>query len=605
MQQHISDLLKSIIKTLPEKPGVYQYFNKNNEIIYIGKARNLKKRVSSYFVKQHTSVKTAFLVARIADIKIISVATENDALFLENTLIKQHKPRYNSMLKDDKTYPWICISNEMFPRIFPTRNIIRNGSEYFGPYPSLRTVNTLLELIRNIYPLRSCRLPLTTENIKMKKHQVCLDYHIGNCAAPCEGKQTLDNYLSMIYNVRQIIKGNIKEVLQTLRKEMLQYAETLEFEKAQVVKQKYDRLLQYQSKSVVVSSDITDLDVFSISTSPTDAFVHFMGIINGAIVKSKMMELKKRLDETPEELLGLAIVEMRQQGLSAAHEIIVPFMPDAELNGVLYTIPQRGDKHKLLQLSERNVRLHRTGQEKLQKITDPELHTTRLMTTMQTDLRMNTPPTYIECFDNSNIQGAYPVSSMVVFRNGKPSKKEYRHFNIKTVEGPNDFASMEEVVYRRYHRLLEEKQELPQLIVIDGGKGQLSSALNSLEKLGLKGKITIISIAKRLEEIYFPDDPLPLYIDKTSQTLKIIQQLRDEAHRFGITHHRNRRSKNAFTGEMNAIPGIGKKTIETLLKKYGSLAQIKKASEEELATLVGKSKARILSESLINRLQIR
>ena len=596
MQQHISDLLKSIIKTLPEKPGVYQYFNKNNEIIYIGKARNLKKRVSSYFVKQHTSVKTAFLVARIADIKIISVATENDALFLENTLIKQHKPRYNSMLKDDKTYPWICISNEMFPRIFPTRNIIRNGSEYFGPYPSLRTVNTLLELIRNIYPLRSCRLPLTTENIKMKKHQVCLDYHIGNCAAPCEGKQTLDNYLSMIYNVRQIIKGNIKEVLQTLRKEMLQYAETLEFEKAQVVKQKYDRLLQYQSKSVVVSSDITDLDVFSISTSPTDAFVHFMGITNGAIVKSKMMELKKRLDETPEELLGLAIVEMRQQGLSAAHEIIVPFMPDAELNGVLYTIPQRGDKHKLLQLSERNVRLHRTGQEKLQKITDPELHTTRLMTTMQTDLRMNTPPTYIECFDNSNIQGAYPVSSMVVFRNGKPSKKEYRHFNIKTVEGPNDFASMEEVVYRRYHRLLEEKQELPQLIVIDGGKGQLSSALNSLEKLGLKGKITIISIAKRLEEIYFPDDPLPLYIDKTSQTLKIIQQLRDEAHRFGITHHRNRRSKNALTGEMNAIPGIGKKTIETLLKKYGSLAQIKKAPEEELTTLVGKSKARVLSE---------
>ena len=590
------DNIKNIIKTLPEKPGIYQYFNKNNEIIYIGKARNLKKRVSSYFVKQHTNTKTALLVGKIADIKTISVATENDALFLENALIKQHKPRYNSMLKDDKTYPWICISDEPFPRIFPTRNIVRNGSEYFGPYPSLRTVNTILELIRTVYPLRSCRLPLTAEKIKTGKHRVCLEYHIGNCAAPCEGKQTHDEYLSMLRDIREIIKGNIKEVLRRLREEMLQHAELLAFEKAQTVKQKYDRLQQYQSKSVVVSSDMTDVDVFSISVSPADAFVNFIGIVNGVIVKSRMLELKKRLEETPEELLGLAIVEMRQQQQSTAQEVIVPFIPDAELDGVSYTVPQRGDKHKLLQLSERNVRLHRAGQEKLQKITDPELHTTRLMTTMQADLRMNTPPTHIECFDNSNIQGAYPVSSMVVFRNGKPSKKEYRHFNVKTVEGPNDFATMEEVIYRRYHRLLEEKQELPQLIVIDGGKGQLSAALNSLEKLNLKGKITIISIAKRLEEIYFPGDSLPLYIDKTSQTLKTIQQLRDEAHRFGITHHRNRRSKNAFTSEMNAIPGIGEKTIELLLKKYGSLAQIKKTPEEELATVVGKAKAQILAE---------
>ncbi|MCL2040894.1 MAG: excinuclease ABC subunit UvrC [Bacteroidales bacterium] len=590
--------LTSLIRTLPEKPGVYQYFNKNGEIIYIGKARNLKKRVSSYFVRQHVSAKTALLVSKIADIKTISVATESDALFLENVLIKQYKPRYNIMLKDDKTYPWICIDNEPFQRIFPTRNIVRNGSEYFGPYPSLRNVNVILELIRNIYPLRSCRLPLSPEKINAGKYNVCLEYHIGNCAAPCEGKQSLDDYMAMIRNIREIIKGNIKTVLKSLRDEMLQHAETLDFEKAQVVKQKYDRLLQYQSKSVVVSPDITDLDVFSISASPTDAFVNFIGIVNGAIVKSRMLALKKRLDETPEELLSLAIVELRQQQQSTAHEIIVPFLPDAELDGVSYTVPQRGDKRKLLELSDRNVRLHRIGQEKLQKITDPELHTTRLMSTMQTDLRMTVPPAYIECFDNSNIQGAYPVASMVVFRNGKPSKKEYRHFNIKTVEGPNDFASMEEVIYRRYHRLLDEKQELPQLIVVDGGKGQLSSALNSLEKLDLKGKITIISIAKRLEEIYFPGDSLPLYIDKTSQTLKIIQQLRNEAHRFGITHHRNRRSKHAFVSEMNAIPGIGEKTIETLLKKYGSFAQIKKVTEEELATVVGKAKARVLSKEV-------
>jgi len=597
MEPEIFQALQSIIKTLPEKPGIYQYFNKNNEIIYVGKARNLKKRVSSYFVKQHAYPKTAILVGKIADIKTISVATENDALFLENVLIKQHRPRYNSMMKDDKTYPWICINNEPFPRIFPTRNIVRNGSEYFGPYPSLRSVNTLFELIRSIYPLRSCRFPLNPEKIKSKKYEVCLEYHIGNCAAPCEGKQTHDDYMAMIRHIREIIKGNIKEVLQLLRDEMLRYAESLEFEKAQTVKLKYDQLLQYQSKSVVVSPDITNLDVFSISVSPTNAYVNFLGIVNGAIVKSRMLELKKRLDETPENLLALSIVELRQQGQSTAHEIIVPFIPDAELNGVFYTVPQRGDKYKLLQLSERNVRLHRIGQEKLQKITDPEMHTTRLMHTMQADLRMTVPPTHIECFDNSNIQGAFPVSSMVVFRNGKPSKKEYRHFNIKTVEGINDFASMEEVIYRRYYRLLEEKQELPQLIVIDGGKGQLSFALASLEKLGLKGKITIISIAKRLEEIYFPGDSLPLFIDKTSQTLKIIQQMRNEAHRFGITHHRNRRSKNALVSEMNAIPGIGKKTIETLLKEYGSLAQIKKTAEEGLAKVVGKYKAKILVDS--------
>lgn len=591
-----SESLKTIIKSLPSKPGVYQYFDKNGEIIYIGKARNLKKRVSSYFNKKHDNAKTEVLVRKINDIKTISVATENDALLLENILIKKYRPRYNIMLKDDKTYPWICISAEPFPRIFLTRNIIKNGSEYFGPYSAVRTANVLMDLIHQLYPLRSCKLNLSPEKVSARKFKICLEYYIGNCAGPCENFQPQEEYLTMIGHIREIIKGNTKGVLAILKEEMMRHAKTLDFEKAQIVKEKYELLRQYQSRSVVVSPSLTDLDVFTVSVSPTEAFVNFMKIVDGAVVQSRMLELKKKLDETPEELLGAAIVELRQQNQSVAKELIVPFLPDALLDGVTYTVPKRGDKVKLLELSERNARMHRLEREKMQKLVDPELHAKRILAIMQHDLRMDVPPAHIECFDNSNIQGSYPVAAMVVFRNAKPAKKEYRHFNIKTVEGPNDFASMEEVIYRRYSRLLEEEKELPQLIIVDGGKGQLSSAVKSLEKLGLRGKIAIIGIAKRLEEIYYPGDSLPMYIDKTSPTLKVIQQLRDEAHRFGITHHRNRRSKGSLQSELDAIPGIGEKTKELLLKKAGSLKRIKSMSLEELSAIVGKAKAKILVE---------
>ncbi|MDR0363845.1 MAG: excinuclease ABC subunit UvrC [Bacteroidales bacterium] len=594
--ERASELIKNIIKSLPSKPGVYQYFDKNGEIIYIGKARNLKKRVSSYFNKKHDSARIELLVRKINDIKSISVATENDALLLENVLIKKYQPRYNIMLKDDKTYPWICISAEPFPRIFLTRNVIKNGSDYFGPYSSVRTANVLMDLIHHLYPLRSCKLHLSPEKVRAKKVKICLEYYIGNCAAPCENLQTQEEYLIMVGNIREIIKGNVKIVLSALKEEMMRYADELNFEEAQIVKKKYDLLKQYQSRSVVVNPSLTNVDVFTISVSPTEAFVNFMKIIDGAVVQSRMLELKKRLDETPEELLGMAIVELRQQNQSTAKEVIVPFLPDALLNEVSYAVPKRGDKAKLLELSERNARMHRMEREKMQKLLDPELHAKRILAIMQHDLRMNVPPEHIECFDNSNIQGSYPVAAMVVFRNAKASKKEYRHFNIKTVEGPNDFASMEEAIYRRYSRLLEENKELPQLIIVDGGKGQLSSAMKSLEKLDLRGKITIIGIAKRLEEIYYPDDSLPMYIDKASPTLKVIQQLRDEAHRFGITHHRNRRSKGSLHSELDVIPGIGEKTKELLLKKGGSLKRIKSMSLEELSAIVGKSKATMLQK---------
>lgn len=594
MESRGSEHIRNIIKSLPEKPGVYQYFDKNDELLYIGKARSLKKRVSSYFNKKHDNRRTEMLVRKIADIKTISVATENDALILENILIKQYRPHYNVMLKDDKTYPWICISNESYPRIFLTRNVVKNGSEYYGPYASVRTAKILIGLIHQLYPFRTCKLSLSPEKIKAGKFKVCLEYYIGNCAAPCEGHQSQEKYLAMIQDIREIIKGNIKIVLKKLYQEMQQYAEELLFEQAQVVKEKIELLQKYQSSSVVVNPDLTDLDVFSISASPDDAFVNFMKVVDGAIVQSRMLELKKKLDETPEELLGMAIVELRQEQQSVAKEVIVPFIPDAALEGISYTIPKRGDKFKLLQLSEKNANMHRTEREKMQKLTDPEQHTKRILAIMQSDLRMSVPPEYIECFDNSNIQGYFPVAAMVVFRNAKPSKKDYRHFNIKTVEGPNDFASMEEVVYRRYKRLLDEEKELPQLIIVDGGKGQLSSALKSLDKLGLRGKITVIGIAERLEEIYFPGDPLPMYIDKTSPSLKVIQQLRDEAHRFGITHHRNRRSKETFVSELDSIPGIGEKTRELLLKKAGSIKRIKEMSAEELALIVGNAKAKLI-----------
>lgn len=591
----MSSSLELQIQTLPDRPGVYQYFDKDGKILYVGKAKNLKKRVSSYFNKIHDSGKTNVLVKKIVEIKHIVVPTETDALLLENNLIKKLQPRYNINLKDDKTYPWICIKNEAFPRIFPTRRMVKDGSEYFGPYTSFKTVNTILELVKELYPLRTCNYDLSQANIRSGKFKVCLEYHIGNCKGPCEGLETQENYHTQVNAIREILKGNFKESLKNFKKLMADLAMDLKFEEAQKIKDKIEVLENYQSKSTILNPKITNLDVFSIVSDEAMAYVNFLQISHGAIVRSHTMEIKKKLDETNEEILELAIVELRERFYLNAREIVVPFELDLG-EKITVTVPKLGDKKQILDLSERNAKYYRLDQLKQIKIVDPDRHTNRIMAQMQKDLRLSVEPRHIECFDNSNIQGTNPVSACVVFKDGKPSKKDYRHFNIKTVEGPNDFASMEEVVYRRYKRLLDEKESLPQLIVIDGGKGQLSSALKSLEDLGLRGKIAIIGIAKRLEEIYYPGDSVPLYLDKKSETLKIIQHLRNEAHRFGITFHRDKRSKNAIQSELELIEGIGEKTIEMLLKHFKSVKRIKEASEKEVSDVIGLSKAKKISE---------
>ncbi|MHB1196195.1 MAG: excinuclease ABC subunit UvrC [Lutibacter sp.] len=581
------------IKTLPSLPGVYQYYDKNGIILYVGKAKNLKKRVSSYFNKTHEIGKTNVLVKKIAKIEHIVVDTETDALLLENNLIKKYQPRYNVMLKDDKTYPWICIKKERFPRIFLTRNVIKDGSEYYGPYPSVKMAKALLDLIKELYQLRSCSYDLSEKNIETKKYSVCLDFHIGNCKGPCEDLQTEENYNTDINAIRNIVKGNFKESIQQFYDLMIYYSNEMEFEEAQKIKEKIDVLANYQAKSTVVNPSITNVDVFSIISDESYSYVNFFKIINGAIIQSHTVEIKKKLDETDKELLELAIIEIRQRFNSQSTEVYVPFEVDLGEN-IKVTVPKLGDKKRIVELSLRNAKYYRQEQFKQLKIVDPDRHVNRIMAQMQKDLRLTVEPRYIECFDNSNIQGTNPVAACVVFKNGKPSKKDYRHFNIKTVEGPDDFASMEEVVFRRYKRLLEEGQELPQLIVIDGGKGQLSSALKSLDILGLRHKIAIIGIAKRLEEIYYPNDPVPLYLNKTSETLKIIQQLRNEAHRFGITHHRNKRSKNLLVNELEQISGIGKQTIVSLLKHFKSLKRAEMAPFEDLERALGKSKAEII-----------
>lgn len=588
-----SKILGQIIKTLPSNPGIYQFFNKDGKVIYVGKAKNLKKRVSSYFGKEQFG-KVRVLVGKITDIKHIVVDTELDALLLENNLIKKYQPRYNVMLKDDKTFPWICVKNEPFPRVFSTRHVLKDGSTYFGPYASVKMMNTLLDLIRNLYQLRTCRLNLKKENIDRKKFKVCLEYHLGNCKGPCEGLQTEEDYDNTISEIKEILKGNIHSVIRQLKELMTKYADALEFEKAQVVKEKIEILEKYQSKSVVVNPKIENADVFSILSDDNSGYVNYFRVVNGAIVQSHTVELKKKLDETDEELIALAIVDLRERFASNSPEIIIPLKIDLELPGTRITIPRIGDKKHLLELSERNAKYYKLEKEKQLELVDPERHTNRIMGRMMKDLRMKVEPRHIECFDNSNIQGDHPVAAMVCFKNGKPSKKEYRHFNIKTVEGPNDFASMEEVIFRRYKRLLDENKPLPQLIVVDGGKGQLSAALKSLEKLGLRGKIAIIGIAKRLEEIYYPGDSLPLYLDKKSETLKIIQHLRDEAHRFGITHHRNKRSKEAVKSVLTEIDGIGYSYAQKLLWKFKSVNKIKAASLEELQESIGKSKGKIV-----------
>ncbi len=583
--------VKLQITTLPDNPGVYQYYDKEGKLLYVGKAKNLKKRVASYFTKQHDNARTRLLVKRIHEIKHIVVATETDALLLENNLIKKYQPKYNVMLKDDKTYPWLCIKKERFPRVFSTRRLIKDGSEYFGPYTNMRTVHTLLELVKGLYPIRTCNFDLSEAKIKAGKYKVCLEYHLGNCLGPCEDKQEESDYLENIEAIRNIFKGNFRDSLGRFKKQMKELAADLHFEDAQRVKEKIDVLENYQAKSTVVNPKISNVDVFSIVSDESYAYVNFLQISYGSIIRSHTLEIRKKLDETDKELLELSVVELRQRFNSICKEIYVPFMINTE-EGIKVHVPKTGDKKKILELSTRNAKYYRMERFKQAKIVDPDRHEKRIMAQMKKDLRLSDEPRHIECFDNSNIQGTNPVAACVVFKNGKPSKKEYRKFNIKTVEGPDDYASMEEVVYRRYKRLLDEEQPLPQLIIIDGGKGQLSSALKSLEKLELRGKIAIIGIAKRLEELFYPDDPIPLYLDKKSETLKIIQQLRNEAHRFGISFHRDKRSKEALDSALETIPGIGEKTVVELLKHFKSTKRISEAGFDELEKVIGASRAK-------------
>jgi excinuclease ABC subunit C len=589
----MSNALEIQIKSLPNSPGVYQYFDANDVIIYVGKAKNLKKRVASYFNKNHENGKTKVLVKKIVSVKHIVVETETDALLLENNLIKKYQPKYNVMLKDDKTYPWICIKKERFPRIFLTRNVVKDGSEYFGPYTSIRTAKALLDLIKELYLLRTCKFDLSKEKVAAKKYKVCLEYHLGNCKAPCENLQSEENYLQDITAIRNIVKGNFKESLEKFSELMQDFAAKMEFEEAQKIKVKLEQLANYQAKSTVVNPSINNVDVFSVISDESFGYVNFFKIANGSIIQSHTSEIKKKLDETDKALLELSIVEIRQRFNSLAKEIYVPFAVDVG-DEIKVTIPKVGDKKRIVDLSIRNARYFRQDRFKQMKIVDPDRHAKRIMSQMKSDLRLHEEPRHIECFDNSNIQGTHPVAACVVFRSGKPSKKEYRHYNIKTVVGPDDFASMEEVVFRRYKRLLDENQPLPQLIIIDGGKGQLSSALKSLDALELRGKIAIIGIAKRLEEIYYPGDSVPLYLDKKSESLKIIQFLRNEAHRFGITLHRNKRSKSAIQSELEQIPSVGKQTITTLLRKFKSAKRVKSATLEELVAEVGNTRAKII-----------
>jgi excinuclease ABC subunit C len=577
------------LKTLPSDPGVYQYYDKNDVVIYVGKAKNLKRRVSSYFNKVHDIAKTRILVKKIHRMEHIVVPTEVDALLLENNLIKKYRPRYNILLKDDKTYPWICVKKEPFPRVFSTRKVIRDGSDYFGPYPNVKTVYTLLELIRGLYPIRTCNYDLSEEKIKKKSYKVCLEFHIGNCLAPCEGKVTEEEYNQNIAAIKELVKGNFRRSLNQFKNQMEEFSQQNEFERAQEVKEKLESLENYQAKSTVVNPKISNVEVFSIISDESYGYVNFFQVAFGSIIRSHTVEIKKKLEETDAQILALAIIDLRERFNAQSKEIYLPFKIDLGSN-IKVVVPKLGDKKKLVDLSQRNAKFFRLERFKQMKIVDPERHVKRLMNQMKTDLRLPHEPVHIECFDNSNIQGTNPTAACVVFRNGKPYKKDYRHFKIKTVEGPDDFASMEEVVHRRYKRLSDEGQPLPQLIVIDGGKGQLSSAVKSLDRLGLRGAISIIGIAKRLEEIYYPGDSIPLYLDKKSETLKIIQQLRNEAHRFGLSLHRKIRSKNALSSPLDQVEGIGPKTKELLLKEFKSLKRIKAAPKPEIIELLGKTK---------------
>ena len=593
-----SNNLKDKIKALPEKPGVYQYINDEGVVIYVGKAKNLKKRVHSYFTKNHDTAKTRILVRHIHDIRYIVVDAETDALLLENNLIKKYRPRYNIQLKDDKTYPWICIKKEPFPRVFSTRRIIKDGSTFFGPYPSVKIINTLLELIRDLFPLRTCSYDLSNKKIKAGKYKVCLEYHIGNCNAPCVGKETQGVYDEYINQIEHIVKGNTHSVIQVLKKRMQKAAENYAFEEAQTYKSKIDLLEKYKAKSTVVSPTIHQVDVITLVDDEKRAFVNYLVINKGAIIHGYTIEVKKKLNEKKSDILTFVLLEMRNRFQSQSKQVLVEDTKRLNIEGLDFFTPQRGDKKHLLDLSKRNAKFYRLDKEKQESLRTPEVKATRILNRIQKDFRLKELPVHIECFDNSNFHGTNAVAACVVFKNGKPSKKDYRHFNIKTVEGSDDFASMKEAVYRRYKRLLDENKALPQLVIVDGGKGQLSSGVAALEALGLRGKLPIVGIAKRLEEIFFPGDNLPLYLDKKSESLKVIQYLRNEAHRFGIEHHRNKRSKSAITSELTEINGIGEKTQTILMGHFKTMNNIKQANKEEITALIGRSKCEILWRAL-------
>ncbi len=596
----VNDALKEKISMLPDSPGCYLYYDKNGTVIYVGKAKRLKRRVSSYFNRVHDSVKTNVLVKNICDLRYIVVGSEEDALHLENSLIKEYQPRYNILLKDDKSYPWICVTNELYPRVFLTRNVTAKGGKYYGPYANVTVARTMLSLIKELYPVRTCRFPLTAESVGKGRVKVCLEYHIHNCKGCCEGLISPEDYGVYISQIKQILNGDTQQISDFLMNEMTRLAGEMRFEEANELKTKYLLVEKYKAKSVLVSSRITNVDVFSYEPDDDCVYINYMHVRNGSVVQCVTFDFRKRLDETPEQLLSYAIAEAKSQFHNDTKEVIVPFVPDYETDKYTFVVPQRGDNKKLLDISLQNARQFKLDKLKNAEKLNPEQRVTRLLTRMQKDFRLSELPRHIECFDNSNIQGTNPVASCVVFKNGKPSKRDYRHFNIKTVEGPNDFASMIEVLTRRYSRLIEEGQPLPQLVVVDGGKGQLSSAVEAFDRLGIRGKVALVGIAKRLEEIYFPGDSVPLYIDKNSESLRVIQHLRDEAHRFGITHHRNRRSKGQTVSALDAIKGVGEKTRTALLTHFKSLKRLREASEEDVAAVVGPAKAKTICAALKN-----
>ena len=590
--------IRSVVALLPDKPGVYQFIDASGTILYVGKARSLKKRVSSYF-SGNQSGKTRMMLSKATELRHIVVDNESEALLLENSLIKKHQPRYNILLKDDKTYPWICIKNEHFPRVFVTRRLIADGSSYFGPYTSVPAVRTLLELIRQLFQIRTCSLPLNKKSVAEGRFKVCLEYHIGNCRGPCIGLVSEEEHDQHIERIKQIIRGDISSVTRHLESLMRQYASDLKFEEAQKIKEKLEILSKYHSRSVVVNTSVKNVDVFGCALDENSMYVSYIKVAEGAVVQSYSIELKMRLEEEKESVLSTAVTEIRQRVSSESDEVIVPFMPDIKIENVKYSVPQRGDRHRLLELASRNAVFFKLERQKKAAEKSRQNRDERNLEKIMKDLYMPALPLHIECFDNSNIQGESAVAACVVFRNGRPSNSEYRHFNIRTVKGPDDFASMEEVIYRRYKRMLDENTSLPQLIVIDGGKGQLSSAMKSIGALNLHGKVTVIGIAKKLEEIYFPGDSVPLYLDKNSITLKVIQHIRDEAHRFGINFHRSKRSSVMNNSVLDEIPGIGEKTKEILLKKFGSVKKLSEASVSEIEKAVGKKKAAIIAENLL------